>query len=111
MLDDATEQITVDELTALLKKAGIEHAEADAQRILDRAGNNFAAARAWATERASGKPLGYVLGLQTFMDLELEVAPGALVPRPETELLGRTAVRFLRERGPEPTFIDMCCGS
>jgi release factor glutamine methyltransferase len=101
----------VDEITTLLKTAGIEHAEADAQRIIQRAGADAAAARALASERASGKPLGYVLGIEQFMDLELEVAPGALIPRPETELLGRMAVRLLRERGPEPAFIDMCCGS
>src|SRR5262245_17239658 len=105
------EELTVDELTALLRTAGIEHAAADAQRILDRAGADLASARAWAAERATGKPLGYVLGFQTFMELELEVAPGALVPREETELLGRTAVKLLRDRGDDPTFIDMCCGT
>jgi HemK-like putative methylase len=103
--------MTLDEVTAMLKTAGIEHAEADAQRILAHAGANTDAVKAWAAERATGKPLGYVLGIQTFMELELEVAPGALVPREETELLGRTAVKFLRERGEAPTFIDMCCGA
>jgi HemK-like putative methylase len=101
----------IDELTALLKTAGIEHAEADAERIVQRASGNQAQAMAWASERANGKPLGYVLGIEQFMDLELEVAPGALIPRPETELLGRTAVKLLRERGEAPAFIDMCCGS
>lgn len=47
-----------------------------------------------------------------FMGIELLVAPGALVPRPETELLGRTAVDALRQkRLPAPRIVDMCCGA
>jgi release factor glutamine methyltransferase len=49
----------------------------------------------------------------TFMGLDLEVGPGAFVPRAETELLGRTALEALRgsSRGGSPRLIDMCCGS
>ena len=45
-----------------------------------------------------------------FMNVELLVARGALVPREETELLGYAALEALRER-PAPRVIDMCCGS
>ncbi|TIW05542.1 MAG: methyltransferase, partial [Mesorhizobium sp.] len=34
----------------------------------------------------------YSKGRTNFMGLELLIAPGALVPRPETELLGTTAL-------------------
>jgi release factor glutamine methyltransferase len=49
----------------------------------------------------------------TFMGLELEVGPGAFVPRAETELLGETAFEALRGMllGASPRLIDMCCGS
>lgn len=53
----------------------------------------------------------YERGLQPFMGLELELAPGVLVPREETELLGLTAVQLLRSRGANQRAIDMCCGS
>ena len=54
----------------------------------------------------------YARGVHPFMGLELLCAPGALVPREETELLGMTAVRLLEARaGGAPTVIDMCCGS
>jgi release factor glutamine methyltransferase len=54
----------------------------------------------------------YREGRITFMGLELLVAPGSLVPRPETELLGRTAVETLQGMGVlEPRVIDMCCGA
>jgi len=56
----------------------------------------------------------YAAGRCRFMDVELLVAPGALVPRPETELLGRTAVKLLSGGAAEPgrlRVLDMCCGS
>jgi release factor glutamine methyltransferase len=46
-----------------------------------------------------------------FMGVELELSPDVLVPRLETELLGREAVARLRERAGPSTVIDMCCGS
>lgn len=52
-------------------------------------------------------------GRVRFMNLELAVARGALVPRPETELLGRTALDVLEKvlaGGAELRVIDMCCG-
>lgn len=54
----------------------------------------------------------YERGRTTFMGLELLVSRGALVPRPETELLGSTAVEALRAMGSgELRVIDMCCGA
>ncbi|WP_445221278.1 N5-glutamine methyltransferase family protein [Bradyrhizobium sp. Pa8] len=54
----------------------------------------------------------YERGRTRFMGIELLVAPGALVPRPETELLGRTAVDALRRAHlPSPRIVDMCCGA
>ncbi|MCZ4090871.1 HemK family protein methyltransferase [Ensifer psoraleae] len=49
--------------------------------------------------------------LVRFMDVELELGPDVLVPREETELLGRRAAAVLRNLGAEATAIDMCCGS
>lgn len=54
----------------------------------------------------------YKSGRTTFMGMEMLVAPGALVPRAETELLGATAVDVLREmKLRAPRVIDMCCGA
>lgn len=50
-------------------------------------------------------------GTHTFMGVELLVQPGALIPRAETELLGREAVRLLKERNEHAHVIDVCCGS
>ncbi|MBE2248986.1 MAG: peptide chain release factor N(5)-glutamine methyltransferase [Myxococcus sp.] len=53
----------------------------------------------------------YQRGTFPFMGLELLVAPGALVPRPETELLAREAIALVAGAGPAPTVVDVCCGS
>jgi release factor glutamine methyltransferase len=58
-----------------------------------------------------GRPVAYARGLQTFMDHELFVAPGALVPRKETELLAKVAIAELSQRGGAVRVIDMCCGA
>jgi release factor glutamine methyltransferase len=69
-----------------------------------------------AAERENFDSLGaYERGTQPFMGLELYAAPGALVPRPETELLAKTALRVLGGLVTPPgaglRVIDMCCGS
>jgi release factor glutamine methyltransferase len=54
----------------------------------------------------------YARGRTLFMGVELLVAPGALVPRAETELLGNTALDLVAGMGlARPAIIDMCCGS
>lgn len=51
-------------------------------------------------------------GSVAFMGIEVAVAPGALVPRAETELLGNTALRAISGLKVEaPRVIDMCCGA
>jgi release factor glutamine methyltransferase len=53
----------------------------------------------------------YAEGRARFMELDLIVAPGALVPREETEILGRAALDVLAAVPGETRVIDMCCGS
>jgi len=53
--------------------------------------------------RLSREPLQYVLGTVPFCELELEIGPGALIPRAETEMLvERAAAALLRGRAPVP---------
>ena len=57
-------------------------------------------------------PLAYTLGRVSFMGVELIAAPGALVPREETELLGYSALAAIQACESErPRVVDMCCGS
>ena len=99
------------EIATMLERAGIRDAAEEARRIAAVAGPQGAPrARELAARRASGTPLALLLGRQHFMGVELQIDPGVLVPREETELLGRTAQRVL-ETLTEPRAIDMCCGS
>ena len=58
--------------------------------------------------RAGHEPLQYLLGKAYFYDLELEVAPAVLIPRPETELLVEWV---LRELPPGGELLDLGTGS
>lgn len=51
---------------------------------------------ACVSRRAKREPLQYITGRTEFWRLEFEVAPGVLIPRPETELLVEAAIDFLR---------------
>ncbi|AKJ31122.1 N5-glutamine methyltransferase family protein [Caldimonas brevitalea] len=65
-------------------------------------------------ERLAGRPLAHLTGRQHFMAMELLAGPEALIPRRETELLGRTACALLGElvhSRAAPVAIDVCTGS
>ncbi len=49
--------------------------------------------------------------LHRFLGVQLELAPGVLVPRQETEILGQTAIDLVKKIGDHALVVDMCCGS
>jgi release factor glutamine methyltransferase len=52
--------------------------------------------------RERREPTGYVVGHREFWNLDIEVRPGVLVPRPETELLVEEALSRLSPEGAGP---------
>ncbi len=58
--------------------------------------------------RARGEPLAYICGRRGFLDLDLEVTPAVLVPRPETEGL---VERALQCAGAAGSALDLGTGS
>ena len=65
-------------------------------------------------QRVDGVPLAHLTGRQRFMDLDMLAGPAALIPRHETELLGRAALALVQEqiaRTGSATVIDVCTGS
>ena len=67
------------------------------------------------SRRASHEPLQYLTGTAYFRHLEIEVGPGVLVPRPESELLVEavlTHIKNLEEKvSGEISVIDLGAGS
>ncbi len=59
------------------------------------------------------EPLQYVLGTAWFMDMELEVSPAVLIPRPETEELVSLILNWSKHSKPvDPLFVlDIGTGS
>lgn len=60
--------------------------------------------------RAAGEPLAYVTGTAPFLDLELAVGPGVLIPRADTELLVEAAMMALVNRPPD-RILDLGTGT
>jgi release factor glutamine methyltransferase len=60
-------------------------------------------------QRLSGQPLAHLSQRQHFMGLDMLVGPQALIPRLETEQLGRVALSLLQGI-PQPIVLDLCTG-
>jgi release factor glutamine methyltransferase len=64
--------------------------------------------------RRSGVPLAHLTGRQTFLGLEFLAGPEALIPRKETEILGRAALAKLscmEQKERKLLVLDICTGS
>ena len=62
---------------------------------------------------STGEPFQYVLGYEWFCGHKFNVAPGVLIPRPETEELVAAAVSFLQDMDKciGTRVLDICTGS
>jgi len=60
-----------------------------------------AAFAALLARREVGEPVAYITGRRDFWTVELEVGPGVLIPRPDSETLIEAAVEHFRGRAPE----------
>lgn len=67
---------------------------------------------AWAARRENREPLQHITGMAPFRSLLLQVGPGALVPRPETELVAEWAIEALRQvPSAAPRAVDLGTGT
>jgi len=70
--------------------------------------------KAFEFKRLQGEPIAYLIGKRGFYSIELQVAPGVLIPRPETELLVEIGLRELKRIEKEtaiPKVLDLGTGS
>lgn len=121
------------EVRAALENAGIENAAAEADwlwqaavgddRHLLRPEQTVApekadALRGLIARRAAHEPVQYLLGSWPFLNFEVKVAPGVLIPRQDTECVAEQAIalgrQLLTEKGAavrEKLWLDLCSGS
>jgi len=111
-----------------LRNAGLSSIEADlgarllaehvlgwtAERLLTDGGGaeppDFASRfDALVARRAAREPLPYIVGHREFWDLDFEVSPAVLIPRPETELIVEAALDIVPSRA-SATIADVCTG-
>ena len=68
-----------------------------------------AAFAALLARRLAHEPVAYITGRRAFWTIELEVGPGVLVPRPDSETLIEAAIDRFGSRGPA-TILDLGTG-
>jgi len=61
--------------------------------------------------REGGEPVAYIVGKRAFWTIELEVAPGVMVPRPDSETLIDAAVEHFRATAGPSRILDLGTGS
>ena len=91
---------------------GIERSQATDLPTLDEKGRSRLAEM--IAQRRAGVPLAHLTGRQDFLGIEFLVSPDALIPRRETEILGRAVLGLLsefRRNGSPLTIVDVCTGS
>ncbi|HEY1145110.1 MAG TPA: methyltransferase domain-containing protein, partial [Allosphingosinicella sp.] len=59
--------------------------------------------------REAGEPIAYITGLRAFWTIELAVAPGVLIPRPDSETLIEAALAHFGTAGPR-SVLDLGTG-
>ena len=113
---------------ARLASAGIETPDIDA-RLLAQAAFGLDAAQllsagrktapadglarlgAFAERRASGEPVGRILGRREFWGLDFALAPETLEPRPDTETIVETALRLIEGKAGPLRILDLGTGT
>ena len=82
------------------------HLYAFDERTVDQA--TFRRMTATVARRRDGEPVAYILGERGFWNLDLEVTPAVLIPRPDTETLVAAALPLI---GPSARVLDVGTGS
>jgi release factor glutamine methyltransferase len=72
-------------------------------------GAKLARVRRLLAQREAGWPVAYLTGRSEFGGLELEIRPGAFIPRESSEFMAQQAMRRLRRR-PHPVYVDLATG-
>ena len=116
-LEDKPEETPDSTLKALcFKAAGIPKSAVEAVKfpVPELTSKQQSSLQQLVKQRLNGTPLAHLTGLQNFMGIEFIADKRALIPRRETEILGRKALELCREIASHHSqfdIMDLCCGS
>jgi len=116
-LPDKPEESPAGVLAALWRTAcgePVSVARASAARLPALDAEGLARLRSLIARKRAGVPLAHLTGRQSFMGLEFLAGASALIPRRETEILGRAAlakIRCMAEQARAVRVLDVCTGS
>lgn len=96
-------------LDAELLMAHALEVDREAMLLGDTARQAPAAFEALVARREAGEPVAYITGRRAFWTIELQVGPGVLIPRPDSETLIEAALDRFGGRGPA-TILDLGTG-
>ena len=65
----------------------------------------------WVKRRSLNEPLEYIINSVSFYSQEFYIAEGALIPRPETEILIDEVIKNISDKNAEITFVEVGVGS
>ncbi len=85
-----------------LRAAGVDNPRLDARLL---------ATEEQIARRIAREPVAYILGHKGFWTLDIQVGPGVLIPRPETETLIEEMLRRIPDRTAALDIVDLGTGS
>lgn len=97
-LSEISETARLDAELLMAKALGVERGAMLLHRMEEEAPASF---RSLFDRRLIGEPIAYIIGRRAFWTIELEVGPGALIPRPDSETLIEAAVDHFGQAGPD----------
>ncbi|HWH22316.1 MAG TPA: peptide chain release factor N(5)-glutamine methyltransferase [Allosphingosinicella sp.] len=97
-LADASATPRLDAELLMAQALGVEREQMLLSRLDDAAPNAF---DGLIERREKGEPIAYMIGRRAFWTIELEVGPGVLIPRPDSETLIEAAVAHFGKAGPK----------
>lgn len=117
LLEDKPEETIESTIKALWQKAlgnTISTEKAISLPLAELSDQQIALLHQLVEKRLNGEPLAHITGRQSFMGIELLSDKRALIPRKETEILGRTVLKLCRKIAKKKSIVnvfDICCGS
>jgi release factor glutamine methyltransferase len=113
-LADAARQLSTSSDTARLDSELLmaEALHIDRDRLLLSPPDRAVPQRFWemVERRAAGEPIAYITGRRAFWNIELHVGPGALVPRPDSEVLIASAIEHFEGTAGPKRVLDLGTG-